>query len=49
MMNRYTVAFSAVVDFYLALYPAIVLWSLQLHLKKKLALSVALGFGVWLV
>ncbi|CCT71730.1 related to integral membrane protein PTH11 [Fusarium fujikuroi IMI 58289] len=39
-------SFSAVVDFYLALYPAVVLWSLQLHLKKKLALSVALGFGV---
>ena len=41
-------AFSAVVDFYLAIYPAIVLWSLRMHLKKKLALSVALGFGVWL-
>ncbi|KAF5643130.1 integral membrane protein PTH11 [Fusarium sp. NRRL 52700] len=39
-------SFSALVDFYLALYPAVVLWSLQLHLKKKLALSVALGFGV---
>ncbi|EWY80017.1 hypothetical protein FOYG_16816 [Fusarium oxysporum NRRL 32931] len=39
-------SFSAVVDFYLALYPAVVLWSLQMHLKKKLALSVALGFGV---
>ncbi|KAH7176896.1 hypothetical protein EDB81DRAFT_773735 [Dactylonectria macrodidyma] len=38
-------SFSAVVDFYLAIYPAIVLWSLRMHLKKKLALSVALGFG----
>ncbi|SCO92509.1 related to integral membrane protein PTH11 [Fusarium oxysporum] len=38
-------SFSAVVDFYLAIYPAIVLWSLHMHLKKKLALSVALGFG----
>ncbi|KAK2922512.1 hypothetical protein FoTM2_017365 [Fusarium oxysporum f. sp. vasinfectum] len=45
VMNRQTAAFSAVVDFYLAIYPAIVLWSLHLHLKKKLALSVALGFG----
>ncbi|KAH7187612.1 hypothetical protein DER44DRAFT_816497 [Fusarium oxysporum] len=25
------------------------LWSLHMHLKKKLALSVALGFGAWLV
>ncbi|KAH7260646.1 uncharacterized protein BKA55DRAFT_590964 [Fusarium redolens] len=25
------------------------LWSLHIHLKKKLALSVALGFGAWLV
>ncbi|KAJ4072669.1 hypothetical protein NW761_014684 [Fusarium oxysporum] len=38
-------SFSAVVDFYLAIYPAIVLWSMHMHLKKKLALSVALGFG----
>ncbi|EXM14518.1 hypothetical protein FOTG_17081 [Fusarium oxysporum f. sp. vasinfectum 25433] len=38
-------SFSAVVDFYLAIYPAIVLWSMRMHLKKKLALSVALGFG----
>ncbi|KAJ4139677.1 hypothetical protein NW765_003586 [Fusarium oxysporum] len=42
-------SFSAVVDFYLAIYPAIVLWSLHMHLKKKLALSVALGFGAWFV
>lgn len=42
-------AYSAVVDFYLAIYPAIVLWSMSMHLKKKLALSVALGFGAWLV
>ncbi|KAJ4122859.1 hypothetical protein NW765_017407 [Fusarium oxysporum] len=42
-------SFSAVVDFYLAIYPAIVLWSMHMHLKKKLALSVALGFGAWLV
>ncbi|KAF5024824.1 hypothetical protein F66182_3063 [Fusarium sp. NRRL 66182] len=42
-------SFSAVVDFYLAMYPAVVLWSLHMHLRKKLALSIALGFGAWLV
>ncbi|KAK3901759.1 hypothetical protein C8A05DRAFT_44664 [Staphylotrichum tortipilum] len=39
-------AFSALSDFYLALYPAVVLWSLDMNWRKKLALSVALGFGV---
>ncbi|EXM14085.1 hypothetical protein FOTG_17490 [Fusarium oxysporum f. sp. vasinfectum 25433] len=39
-------AFLAIVDFYLALYPAAVLWSLEMHLRKKLALSVALSFGI---
>jgi hypothetical protein len=43
------IAFLAIVDFYLALYPAAVLWSLEMHLRKKLALSVALSFGIWLV
>lgn len=36
---------SAVFDFYLAAYPTIVLWNLQMHLKKKIALCAALGFG----
>ena len=40
-------AFSALSDFYLALYPAVVLWSLDINQRKKLALMVALGFGVW--
>lgn len=42
-------AFSALTDFYLALYPAVVLWSLKMNWRKKLALSIALGFGVWYV
>lgn len=38
--------FSALSDFYLALYPAINLWSMEINNRKKIALSVALGFGV---
>lgn len=38
-------ALSAFTDLYLAVYPAVVLWSLQLNMKKKIALSVALGIG----
>jgi len=33
------------VDLVLAIYPATVLWQLQMHWKKKLALSIALGLG----
>ena len=40
-----TAVFSAFVDLYLALYPAVVLFKLQMPLKKKLALTVALGIG----
>ncbi|KAI4663737.1 uncharacterized protein J4E78_004155 [Alternaria triticimaculans] len=36
---------SAVVDLYLAIYPAVVLYGLQINLKKKIALSAALGLG----
>lgn len=36
---------SAAVDLYLAIYPAVVLYHLQINLKKKLALGVALGLG----
>jgi len=36
---------STVFDFYLAIYPTIVLWRLQMNMKKKIALSAALGFG----
>jgi hypothetical protein len=37
---------SAFLDFYLAIYPAVVLWKLQMPVKKKLALSCALGMGL---
>ena len=41
-------AFSAFVDLYFAIYPAMVLCRLQMNLKKKIALSCALGIGsVW--
>ncbi|KAB5522977.1 integral membrane protein [Coniochaeta sp. 2T2.1] len=43
--SMYAGAFSAVADLYLAVYPAVVLAKLQLNLKKKLALSIALGIG----
>ncbi|TPX13554.1 uncharacterized protein E0L32_006025 [Thyridium curvatum] len=36
---------SACTDLYLAVYPAFVLFNLQLPLRKKLALSAALGIG----
>ncbi|KAK3902693.1 hypothetical protein C8A05DRAFT_33597 [Staphylotrichum tortipilum] len=36
---------SVLFDFYLAVYPTIVLFSLQIGWKKKLALSSSLGFG----
>lgn len=38
--------FSAFLDFYLAIYPAYRLLKLQMPLRKKLALSSALGFGL---
>ncbi|UQC79499.1 uncharacterized protein CLUP02_04979 [Colletotrichum lupini] len=41
----YTGAFGAFVDLYLAVYPALVLARLQMSIKKKAALSVALGIG----
>ncbi|KAK7927649.1 hypothetical protein PG985_004647 [Apiospora marii] len=37
---------SAFADFYLAVYPSIVLYHLQMPGRKKFALSVALGFGL---
>ncbi|CAH0016868.1 unnamed protein product [Clonostachys rhizophaga] len=36
---------SAFTDLYLALYPATVLFKLQMNIRKKIALSVALGIG----
>ncbi|KAK4033600.1 hypothetical protein C8A01DRAFT_19467 [Parachaetomium inaequale] len=41
----YAGSFSAFTDLYFAVYPAIVLCNLQLNLKKKIALSCALGIG----
>ncbi|KAK0385545.1 hypothetical protein NLU13_6724 [Sarocladium strictum] len=38
-------ALSAFVDLYLAIYPAVVLFQLQMKLRKKLALTAALGIG----
>ncbi|KAI1391438.1 uncharacterized protein F4822DRAFT_185906 [Hypoxylon trugodes] len=38
-------AFSGFVDLYLAVWPATVLFSLQMNLKKKMALIFALGLG----
>lgn len=40
-----SLALSAFVDLYLAIYPSVVLWRLQITLGKKLALCAALGLG----
>lgn len=37
--------FSAFLDLYLAVYPSIVLYKLQMTRKKKIALCGALGIG----
>ncbi|KAJ5755465.1 hypothetical protein N7533_005008 [Penicillium manginii] len=41
----FTGAMSATVDLYLALYPMVVLMNLQMSLRKRIALSAALGLG----
>ncbi|OLN86862.1 hypothetical protein CCHL11_04579 [Colletotrichum chlorophyti] len=41
----YAGTFSAFVDVYLAVYPAVVLWRLQMSFRKKLGSSCALGIG----
>lgn len=38
-------AISAFVDLYLAIYPSTVLFKLQMSLRKKIALSAAMGLG----
>jgi hypothetical protein len=44
--NTLTVtALSAFMDLYLAVYPAVILARLQMNMKKKVALGVALGIG----
>ncbi|KAK8117800.1 uncharacterized protein PG998_006081 [Apiospora kogelbergensis] len=44
--NRLNLAFSAFVDFYLAAYPSIVLYNLQMDRRRKIVVSIALGLGV---
>ena len=39
------IAYSAFVDFYLAIYPMTVLRGLNINIKKKIGLSLVLGFG----
>lgn len=39
-------ALSGSIDLFLAIYPATVLWKLQMNRKKKIGLSVTLGLGV---
>ncbi|KAK8057264.1 hypothetical protein PG996_011201 [Apiospora saccharicola] len=41
----FAASFSAFVDFYLAAYPSIVLYKLQMARRKKIILSIALGLG----
>ncbi|KAI3550054.1 integral membrane protein [Colletotrichum abscissum] len=41
----YSGGFCAFVDLYLAIYPAVVLAKLQMSVRKKVALSIALGIG----
>lgn len=38
-------ALSAFVDLYLAIYPSVILWKLNMSVKKRLALMGALGLG----
>ncbi|WQF80753.1 hypothetical protein CDEST_05767 [Colletotrichum destructivum] len=41
----YSGAFCVFADVYLSIYPAVVLSKLQMDIRKKVALSIALGFG----
>ncbi|KAH6866912.1 integral membrane protein [Alternaria rosae] len=43
--SKFTATISAIVDLYLAMYPTVVLYGLQINLKKKIALNAALGLG----
>lgn len=43
--DKRSAAFSAFVDLYLSVYPAIVLYKIRLPTRKKIALSAALGIG----
>jgi hypothetical protein len=44
MLTRLT-AYSAFTDVYLAVYPSVILWNLQMKLVRKIALTAALGIG----
>jgi hypothetical protein len=44
-MTNHRETFSAIVDLYLAICPAVVLYNLQINLIKKVALSVALALS----
>ncbi|KAJ4414296.1 hypothetical protein N0V82_008025 [Gnomoniopsis sp. IMI 355080] len=39
-------AYSSFLDFVLALFPVMIVWDLKLSRRKKIALSVLLGFGI---
>lgn len=41
-----SIAYSAFVDLYLAVYPMTVLFKLQLNIRKKIGLSCVLGLGI---
>ncbi|KAK4164969.1 hypothetical protein QBC43DRAFT_260891 [Cladorrhinum sp. PSN259] len=48
LLVRYSIgagSFSAFADLYLAIYPSVVLFGLQIELRKKIALCCALGIG----
>uniref|UniRef100_A0A093VHN4 Rhodopsin domain-containing protein n=1 Tax=Talaromyces marneffei PM1 TaxID=1077442 RepID=A0A093VHN4_TALMA len=40
-------ALSAVIDIFLAIYPAVILWRLQLPLRRKVLLLAAFALGAW--
>lgn len=43
--NSLQIAFCAFADVYLSVYPAVVLSKLQMDIRKKIALGIALGLG----
>ena len=47
MLSVLTVtAFSALVDFTLAVFPATLFWNLRLKINLKISLSVLMGLGI---
>jgi hypothetical protein len=45
LMRMHLLAYSAFLDLYLSIYPSVVLYKLKMPRKKKIYLSLALGFG----